>query len=63
MGREVFLVLDGIAAWSGVIEAPERGDVLTTCEYFDEAWRRALGAGAVNAQEAGRVQFRFSAPE
>jgi hypothetical protein len=63
MGREVFSVRDSFVAWKGVIETLERGDVMTTRQYFDEAWRRALSAGAVPAEDADRVQFRFSAPE
>ncbi len=54
---------DGVVAWKGVIEILERGEVMTTRQYFEEAWRRALSAGALTTEDADRVQFRFSAPE
>jgi hypothetical protein len=59
--REVFLVLDGSVVWHGRVGGAG-GETQTTRERFEEAWRRALQAGAVNAADAGAVQFRSYLP-
>ena len=61
MGREIFLMRGEVVVWQGVIEAPGGAEVRTTRECFEEAWQRALRAGAVTADEAGAIQFRSSA--
>jgi len=63
MGRELFLLRGGVVVWRGVIEVTARSGVRTTRDCFNEAWRRALSEGAVVGDDAGRIQFRSSAPE
>ncbi len=64
MGREVFIVRDGAVVWRGLIppSVAKNGGVLSAQQYFEEAWRQALKDRAVAADDAGAVQFRFSAP-
>lgn len=62
MEREIFIVRDGAVVWRGVIKPAIKGGAsAATREYFEEAWRQALVAGAVAAADAGNVQFRISA--
>jgi hypothetical protein len=61
MGRAVFLVRDGAIVWTGVVGAG--GEVVSAREHFEEAWRRAVQDGAVNAFDAGVVEFRSYKPD
>jgi hypothetical protein len=60
--RDVFLILGGAVVWHGRIGAPG-GEAQSARERFEEAWRRALQAGAVTAADAGAVQFRSITPD
>jgi hypothetical protein len=62
MAREVYLLCDGALVWHGLVSGAGRGDVATTRDLFEEAWRLALQAKAVSPDDAGRMQFRFSQP-
>ena len=61
MEREVLLVRDGVTVWQGRIKMGEKSAPASVQDYFNQAWRAALDAGAVQADDAGRVQFRLAA--
>jgi hypothetical protein len=61
MEREVLLVRDGVAIWQGRVSVRGGQTPPSSQEYFNQAWRTALDAGAVQAEDSGRVQFRFGA--
>lgn len=61
MEREVIIVRDGAILWRGFVGA-EASDSAPAQEHLKEAWRLALADGALTDQDAGQVQFRFSAP-
>ena len=61
MEREVLLVRDGVTVWQGRIKMGEKSAPASVQDYFNQAWRVALDAGAVQADDAGRVQFRLAA--
>lgn len=61
MAREIFIVRGSDVVWRGTI-APAQLEA-STREYFEEAWRRALQAGAVDTRDAALVQFRSLPPQ
>ena len=61
MEREVLLVRDGVTVWQGRIALGEKSAPASVQDYFAKAWQTALAAGAVVADDAGRVQFRLAA--
>jgi hypothetical protein len=61
MEREVVLLRDGSAVWQGRIVVTGVTAPASAQDYFTKAWQTALAAGAVQADDAGRVQFRFGA--
>ncbi len=60
MEREILLVRDGVTVWQGRIKLGEKSTPASVQDYFAEAWRVALAAGAVSPDDAGRVQFRLA---
>ncbi len=61
MEREVLLVRDGVTVWQGRIALGEKSAPAAVQDYFAQAWRTALDAGVVAADDGGRVQFRLAA--
>ena len=61
MEREVLLVREGVTVWQGRIMLGEKASPAAVQDYFSQAWRTALKAGAVAEADAGRVQFRLAA--
>ena len=61
MEREVLLLRDGVTVWQGRITMGAKATPASVQDYFAQAWRAALDAGAVAADDAGRVQFRLAA--
>jgi hypothetical protein len=59
MAREVLLLLDGVEAWRGRVVGSTQHAPVSAQEYFAEAWTLARRDGAVEEDDAGRVQFRF----
>jgi hypothetical protein len=56
------MVRNGAVVWRGLVQGTRKNDVCSAQEYFKEAWRRALQAGAVCDADADQVQFRISGP-
>lgn len=62
MEREVIIVRDGAILWRGLVVGAEKNGAAPAQGYLNEAWRLALEDGALTDEDAGQVQFRFSAP-
>jgi hypothetical protein len=60
MEREILLIRDGETVWRGQIKLGDKAAPASVQEYFLQAWRKALEAGVVVADDAGRVQFRIA---
>ncbi|MDX2233101.1 MAG: hypothetical protein NW200_01265 [Hyphomonadaceae bacterium] len=60
MEREIILVRDGVTVWQGRIRLGDKASPASVQEFFTQAWRLALEAGAVTPDDAGRVRFRFA---
>lgn len=63
MEREIYIVRAGAVIWSRRVKPPVNGGAASSAQdYFQEAWRQALEAGAVQEAEAASVQFRSAPP-
>jgi hypothetical protein len=57
--REIILMRDGAVVRRGLVRpAVKAGVPASAHDYFQEAWRQALAAGAVQLSDAASVQFR-----